>query len=44
MHGLCLWKFLTGDLPCPAYPTARTSPVTPKKVIDEKELLTNYDD
>jgi hypothetical protein len=46
MSGLRLWEFLTGDLPCPPSPSARTQPVTLEKTTAaEKEMLiVNYDD
>jgi hypothetical protein len=46
MRGLRLWEFLTGDLPCPPSPSARTQPVISEKTTAaEKEMLiVNYDD
>lgn len=43
MRGLHLQEFLTGELPCPACPTAPTSLVVPEKGTD-KELLVDYND
>jgi hypothetical protein len=46
MRGLCLWDFLTGELPCPPSPSAPAQPVISEKTTDaEKErLLADYED
>jgi hypothetical protein len=46
MHGLQLWEFLTGELPCPPSTLAPTQPlITEMTTAAEKEvLLANYDD
>ena len=35
--GLCLWEFLTGELPCPSCPSAPTRPAV-KPVCPEKPI------
>ncbi|WVZ80634.1 hypothetical protein U9M48_028093 [Paspalum notatum var. saurae] len=46
MHGLRLWDFLTGQLPCPPCPSAPARPTVPDKATDEAKdkLLADYDD
>jgi hypothetical protein len=46
MRGLCLWDFLTGELPCPTSPLAPAQPViSEKSTATEKErLLADYED
>jgi hypothetical protein len=40
MHGLRLWDFLTGELPCPPSPSVSAQPVISEKTtIAEKERL-----
>jgi hypothetical protein len=41
MHGLRLWEFLTGELPCPPYPSAHIpSVISEKTIVIEKLMLT----
>jgi hypothetical protein len=46
MHGLRLWDFLTGELPCPPSPSAPTQPMISGKTtaIEKEQLLTDYED
>jgi hypothetical protein len=46
MHGLWLWDFLTGELPCPPHPSALADPmITEKTTVTEKEkLFADYED
>jgi hypothetical protein len=46
MHGLRLWEFLMGELPCPSPPLAPAQPVIMEKTTTaEKEMLIiDYDD
>jgi hypothetical protein len=46
MHGLWLWDFLTGELPCLPRPSAPADPmITEKTTVTEKEkLLADYED
>jgi hypothetical protein len=46
MRGLCLWDFLTGELPCPPSPSTPVQPVISEETTAaEKEcLLANYED
>jgi hypothetical protein len=47
MYGLRLWKFLTGELPCPPPPSAPTQPVISEKtttaIADYDDRLTLYE-
>jgi hypothetical protein len=46
MHGLRLWEFLMGKLPCPSPPLAPAQPMIMEKTTTaEKEMLIiDYDD
>jgi hypothetical protein len=46
MRGLCLWDFLTGELPCPPSPLAPAQPVISEKSIaaEKERLLADYED
>jgi hypothetical protein len=46
MCGLRLWKFLTGEMPCPPPPSAPTQPVILEKTTgaEKERLITDYDD
>ncbi|WVZ93017.1 hypothetical protein U9M48_039040 [Paspalum notatum var. saurae] len=46
MRGLCLWEFLTSEIPCPPCPTAPARPTIPEKATNEakKELLDEFAD
>jgi hypothetical protein len=45
MRGLCLWEFLTSDIPCPPPPVAPVKPTVPDKAADDvkMKLLDEYD-
>jgi hypothetical protein len=45
MHGLRLWEFLMGELPCPPSPSAPAqSVISTKTTVAEKEMIiTDYD-
>jgi hypothetical protein len=45
MCGLCLWEFLTGELPCLPSPSALVqSVISEKTTVAEKRLIVDYDD
>jgi hypothetical protein len=46
MHGLRLWNFLTGELPCPPSPLAPAQPMISEKTTAAKKekLIADYDD
>jgi hypothetical protein len=46
MHGLRLWDFLTGELPCPPSPSAPAQPVISEKTTaaEKQQLLADYED
>jgi hypothetical protein len=46
IHGLHLWDFLTGELPCPSSPSAPAHPVISKKTTttQKEQLLADYED
>jgi hypothetical protein len=46
MHGLRLWDFLTGEIPCPPRPSTPTAPVITERTtaVDKENLLADYDD
>jgi hypothetical protein len=46
MRGLCLWNFLTGELPCPPSPSAPAQLVISEKTTaaEKETLLTDYED
>jgi hypothetical protein len=46
MRGLCLWNFLTGELPCPPSPSAPAQLVISEKttVAEKETLITDYED
>jgi hypothetical protein len=46
MRGLCLWDYLTGELPCPPSPSAPAQPVISKKTTaaEKKRLHADYED
>jgi hypothetical protein len=46
MHGLRLWDFLTGELPCPPSPSAPAQPVISEKTTaaEKEQLLADYED
>jgi hypothetical protein len=46
MHGLHLWEFLTGELPCPPPPSVPTQSVISEKttIVEKERLIANYDD
>jgi hypothetical protein len=45
IHGLHLWDFLMGELPCPPSPLAPAQPVISKKTIaaEKEQLLSDYE-
>jgi hypothetical protein len=46
MCDLCLWDFLTGELPCPPSPSTPAQPVISEKttVAEKEQLLADYED
>jgi hypothetical protein len=46
MCGLCLWDFLTNELPCPPSPSAPAQPVISEKTTtaEMEQLLADYED
>jgi hypothetical protein len=46
MHGLRLWDFLMGELPCPLSPSAPAQPVISEKTTtaEKERLLADYED
>jgi hypothetical protein len=46
MHGLWLWEFLSGELPCPVLPDRPVQPVIPPGTSEDerKKLREAYDD
>jgi hypothetical protein len=46
MHGLRLWDFLMGELPCPPSPLAPAQPVISEKTTaaEKEQLLADYED
>jgi hypothetical protein len=46
MHGLHLWNFLTGELPCPSSPSAPAQPVISEKTTaaEKEQFLADYED
>jgi hypothetical protein len=46
MHGLRLWDFLMGELPCPTSPSAPAQPVISEKTTtaENERLIADYDD
>ena len=45
MRGLCLWEFLTGDIPCPSPPVDPVRPTISDKATndDKMKMLDDYD-
>jgi hypothetical protein len=46
MHGLRLWDFFMGELPCPLSPSAPAQPVISEKTTtaEKERLLADYED